>query len=134
MERKGAYYIPTDEEFELFYSGSSRENDCVGHLRGYFDGSDIFWHEWCDHVNSSSLNTNAFKAEFYPLMDSLTDTEFASRKNAGILWQCAQPLEDNRINYRGVKLITEHYEFYVRVPEDVRCIYIYVYCYKKEEE
>lgn len=133
MMTKGVHYFPIEEEFELFYSGSSREDDCVGHLRLYFDGY-RFCHTWFDHGNSSSLNTNAFKSEFYPLMDSLMSAEFASRKNAGTLWRLATPLED-MLEYRGDKLMTEHYEYYIRVPapEYFRGNYSYIYCYKRKD-
>ena len=129
MSKQGAYYIPHENEYELFYSDNSQEFRCIGHLRGYFSG-DRFYHNWFQH--SADKNTDEFKAEFYPLMDTMMDAEFASLKNVGILWRCAQPLEDGYMNYRGVKLITEHYEFYVRIPENIRGNYIYVYCYEKE--
>jgi len=130
---KGVHYFPSKEEFELFYSENSREDDCVGHLRGYFDG-DSFRHQWFDHVNSSSLNTDAFKSEFYPLMDGLIKAELASRKNAGILWRLATPLDD-MLEYRGDKVMTEHYEYYIRIPspEYIRGNYTYIYCYKRKD-
>lgn len=133
MMTKGVHYFPTEEEFELFYSESSREDDCVGHLRLYFDGY-RFWHQWFDHTYSCDLNTDEFKSEFYPLMDSLMSAEFASRKNAGILWRLATPLED-MLEYRGDKLMTEHYEYYIRIPspEYIRGNYTYIYCYKRKD-
>lgn len=133
MSKMGAYYIPTEEEHELFYSGSSREPDCVGHLRGYFDG-DHFWNTWFDHTYSYDLNADDFRAEFYPLMDSLMDTEFSSRKNMGILWACAMPIEP-MLEYRGVKLKTEHYDYYIRIPapEYIKAGYTYIYCYARKD-
>jgi len=133
MERKGAYYVPTEEEFELFYSGSSRESDCVGHLRLYLDG-ERFWHQWFDHTYSYDLNTDEFKAEFYPLMDSMMDAEFSSKNSARMLWACSQPLEQ-MLEYGGVKLMSEHYEYYIRIPapEYIRGNYTYIYCYKRKD-
>ena len=130
---KGVYYFPKEKEHELFYSCSSQERRCVGHLRGYFSG-DRFYTVWFPHENEEKLNNERFKSEFYPLMDSMMDAEFKSKTNAGILWRCAQPLEEAAMmNPRGVKLMSDHYEYYIRVPEYVGADYIYIYCYEREE-
>lgn len=55
MSKHGAYYISTEKEYELFYSCSSQEHRCVGHLRGYFSG-DCFYTRWFPHENEEALN------------------------------------------------------------------------------
>ena len=132
MAKHGAYHTPSENEYELFYSDNSQEYRCIGHLRGYFSG-DRFYHTWFQH--SAEKNSDRFKSEFYPLMDTMMDAEFNSKANARILWKCAMPIaEADPLNPRGEKLVTEHYEFYVRIPEYVGADYIYVYCYEKKEE
>lgn len=130
MAKHGAYYFPTEKERELFWSDNSQEYRCIGHLRGYFSG-DMFYHNWFQH--SAEKNSERFKAEFYPLMDTMMDAEFKSMNNAFILYRCATPLGDGFLEERGVKLMTDHYVFYVRIPEYIRGNYIYIYCYEKEE-
>lgn len=124
---KGVYYIPTEDERELFWTAHSPR--CVGHLRGYFDG-DIFCHCWFPDAADATENNEQFKREFGALMASLIDAEFQSQKSAKILWKCAMPLDDDI--ERGLKLMSEHYEYYIRVPEFLGKMYTYIYCYVKE--
>lgn len=133
MERKGAYYTPTKEEFELFYSGNSRESDCVGHLRGYFEDDRLIT-QWDPHDGEYHVSMRQFADDLNVLMAELRKGALSSPGNAEATARCGSKLEDGwGYAFYGHKLQTEHYDFYLRIPVPVGGNYIYIYCYKRKD-
>ena len=120
-------FIP-DGNSEMYYSYSSQENRCIGHLRGYFSGEE-FYNDWFPHAADATRNNSQFKSEFYHLGEDLMKTNW-NTKGLAILWQCGEKIGETD---RGLKMLTDHYEFYLRIPAYIKGNYIYIYCYEREE-
>lgn len=116
---------------ELFYSRSSRESECIGHLRGDFgrDGNG-FWTSWFPH-EAAAYNTPEFRIEFQSLVDSLRksllkDRPFMRRylrEHPNIIEQSGY------IEQHGYCAQTGRYEYYIRCNPCVGDYNFYIYCY-----
>ncbi len=131
--KSDAYILQPGGDVELFYSLSSREAQCIGHLRGDFgsDGDEC-WTTWWPH-EAHTLNTPEFKQELQELMDAL---------RAGILQSLSSmrkylnrhpaPLaEDSSCSTHGYHIQTARYAYYLRCTPAPGDYHFYLYCYAK---
>lgn len=127
------YYTPAKDEYELFYSYNSRESDCVGYLRGYFE-DDRFRTQWDPHDGEYIVSLRQFADECNVLMAELRKGALSSPGNAEAAARRGSRLEEGwGYAFYGHKLQTEHYDFYLRIPVPVGGNYIYIYCYKRKD-
>lgn len=121
---------------ELFYSRSSREHECIGHLRGDFgrDGTE-FWTNWFPH-EAAMHNTPEFREEFQLFMNSLRASLLKNRssmrsylrENPNIIEQTGS------IEQHGYFTQTERHEYYVRCNPAIGEYNFYIYCYLRKKD
>lgn len=127
-----AFIISPSADASLFYSGSSAEARCIGHLRIDFGCGREFWTSWYPHA-AHAHNGAAFKAELNDLMNTLRQTLFRDRAHmySHIAEHPAPPLEPGR-RAHGYIVRTERYEYFIRCMPEPGDYNAYVYCYLKE--
>ena len=131
MEDK--YVLKSGGNTQLFYSNNNAEVCCVGHLRGDFGNGQEFWTTWWPH-NEDRFNTQAFKDDFYPLVDELRKNLLKNR--AGMFKYIADhpslPQNDNSPRSYGYHALTERYAYYIRCMPGRDNYNFYFYCYLRE--
>ncbi len=126
---------PSSDE-GLFYSRSSRESECIGHLRGDFgrDGNE-FWTSWFLH-GAAAHNTPEFRVEFQSFVDSLRKSLLKDRPSMRrYLREHPNIIEQScYIEQHGYCAQTEQYEYYVRCNPSAGDYNFYIYCYLRGKE
>ena len=118
--------IPSPEDRDLFYSGSDREAQCIGHLRGYFDG-DALITGWFQHSNSSA-DTPEFREELDNLLSVLGRSllhDWAAMRRF-LREHPALELEEGRYGYCTYTIQRDYFIRISPVAGDY-CVYIYAY-------
>lgn len=118
--------IPSQEDRDLFYSGSDRESCCIGHLRGYFDG-DALITGWFQHSNSSA-DTPAFHEELDNLLSVLGRSLLHDQAAMRRFLRVHPTLELGQGRY-GYCTYTIQRDYFIRVSPVAGdyCVYIYAY-------
>lgn len=120
--------IPSQEDRDLFYSGSDSENRCIGHLRGYFDG-DTLVTGWFQHSNSAA-DTPVFREELENLLSvfgrSLLHDLAAMRRF--LREHPTLKLENGRYGYCTH---TIQHDYYIRVSPVSGDYGLYIYAYAR---
>lgn len=119
---------PGDSEF--FYSHSSREQQCIGHLRGYFDSSGMFISNWWPH-EAHALNTPEFKSEFQGIMDTLRKGILANMREMRVyIDQHPHPLDDLGYNSpHGYLFQSAAHDYFIRCTPQPGDYNVYIYAY-----
>lgn len=130
------FSLNIDADAELFYSNSSREHQCIGHLRGDFGcGGTEFWTSWFPH-EAAAHNTADFKEEFQELVSTLRNFLLRDRpsirryleKNPHVI-ECSGYAEQH-----GYHVQTDHFDYCIRCNPAAGDYNFYVYCYLREEK
>lgn len=123
------YLLQPVGDSEFFYSASSREHECIGHMRGYFDDCDMLFTSWWPHA-TDALNTPEFKQEFNDLVNHLRKNVLSSlRALRSHIYAHPHPLDgDNWNSPHGYVIFTRKYDLYLRCTTQ-RGEYIYIYVY-----
>ena len=120
---------PADAPY--FYSGNSRDERCIGHMRTDFGSNgDEFWHSW-HPGNAGAFNTPDFRAELRALVECLRTDLLRSRaamrrylrEHPGLL------LEDDCEKFIGYNMQTKKYAYYIRCAPSRGSYDCYIYCY-----
>ena len=128
---KTAQILPGGET-ELFYSNSTAEEKCVGHLRIDVDGCGKLWTSWWPHSAAQKHNREPFKIEFDALISTLQRELFKKpEKMAAILRELNVPLMNADRHYYGFHIDTDFYSYYFRVFPS-KGDYSYCYCYVRD--
>ncbi len=118
-------------ETELFYSNSTAEEKCIGHLRIDVDGYGKLWTSWWPHSAAQKHNREPFKAEFNALINALQRELFKKpEKLPAILRELNFPLMNADRRYYGFHIDTGFYSYYFRVFPG-KGDYSYCYCYER---
>lgn len=125
--------LPGDLE-ELYFAGSQREEDCIGHLRGDFGAEgNNFWTSWWPHT-AELYNDSVFKAEFDELvaflrcdmLKSLSDMKDYVGRHPCL------PLSETMPAY-GYRVLTKRYDYYIKCRPVKGDYQVYIYCYLSAE-
>lgn len=134
--KSDAYILQPGGDTELFYSQSSHEAQCIGHIRGDFgrDGNE-FWATWWPH-EAVDLNTLEFKQELRSLMYVLRCDIL---KNLSVMRKYLNshpaPLtEDTTRTVHGYHIQTARYVYYLRCSPVAGDYHFYLYCYVKGDK
>ena len=127
-------HIQLEGEHELFFSGSTAEERCIGHLRFDVDTCGKLWSSWQPHQAAQKYNRQPFKDEFDAIMNALQRRMFNNPKQImRVLLDMQIPVIDEERHYYGFRVDTEAYSYYLRIfpyPGD----YSYCYCYVRGGE
>ena len=124
--------IQSGGKSELFYSNSSAEPRCIGHLRFDVDTCGKLWSSWWPHQAAQKHNRTPFRDEFDAVMNALQREIFTKpdRILQALIDRGVPVIPDSRCY--GFHIDTDAYSYYVRVypfPGD----YSYSYCYVRGE-
>lgn len=130
--QKFDFEIRSEGLAELFYSNSSAEERCIGHLRADFGDGTEFYTSWWPHA-AEDHNTPDFQATFQKLITTLRRDILKDRRNMlryiekypGVL------LEDHP-QTSGYHILTAQYEYYLRCTPEGGCYNVYLYCYLRD--
>lgn len=128
------FVIQPGGEKELFYSNSSQEFRCIGHLRFDVDGCGKLWSMWNPHRAAQKHNRQPFKDEFDMLVNALWQRLFCKPQRVAVtLAEMGIPCIDESRRYYGFHVQTSAYSYYARI---IPCAgdYSYIYCYAQHEE
>lgn len=127
------FTIHSGGENELFYSNSSQEFRCIGHLRFDVDSCGKLWSSWNPHRVAQKYNRQPFKDEFDVLVNALQRRLFNKPKRiAAMLAELGVPCMDQNSRYYGFHIDTDDYAYYVRIFPNSGD-YSYIYCYARKE-
>lgn len=121
---------------EFFYSNSTAEPRCIGHLRGDFGSQGRkFWTTWWPHA-AEGHKTAEFKAEFQDFVNTLRKSLL---KDLPAMFKYiadhpVAPIEDTSVRSYGYHVITGKYAYYVRCTPAPGQYHFYIYCYLKGDE
>lgn len=121
---------------ELFYSDSSQEENCIGHLRGDFGRSeDEFWTSWWPHA-AEQKKTADFQQEFNKLVSFLRKGLLKGRRDMAryLREHPGYPLENGSSGTVGYTVTKSPYLFCIRCTPAPGSYDFYVYAYLIEEE
>lgn len=125
----------TEAAKDLFYSGSEREQHCVGHLRGDFgEDGDEFWTSFWPH-DGIHLAGDDFNNELSSLIRILRKTLLRNRSHMQCFIQQHPPLtlESGAVMAYGYQVIADRYEYYIRCTPQPGCYNFFIYAYLREE-
>lgn len=127
---KTVFPLFPDGDVELFYSNSSCEARCIGHLRMDFGSGSEFWTTWWPHA-AHAHNDAVFKAEFDALINQLRLKLFKNRTSmyAYLAEHPAQLLETGAVRSYGYRAQSKHYCYFIRCTPEPGNYNGYVYCY-----
>ena len=124
------------EQEELFYSDSSQEENCIGHLRGDFGhGGDEFWTSWWPHA-AEQKKTADFQREFNGLVGFLRQDLLKGRMDMAryLREHPGCPLDNGDSGTVGYIVAKSPYRFCIRCTPAPGSYDFYVYVYLIEEE
>ena len=116
----------------LFYSDTSEEPRCIGHLRFDVDNCGKLWSSWWPHSAAQKHNRPPFREEFDALVNALQRMLFHDPDHIRQrLIDLGVPViaEDRR--YYGFHIDSDAYSYYFRVYPG-RGDYSYCYCHARE--
>ena len=117
----------------FFYSNSSAEARCIGHLRFDVDTTGKFWSSWWPHQAAQKYNHPPFKDEFDDIVNALQRRVFSKPKQVlNALLDLEIPVIAEERHHYGFHIETAAYSYYFRIfpyPGD----YSYCYCYVRGE-
>lgn len=117
---------------ELFYSNSTAEGRCIGHLRLDVDSCGKLWTSWWPHEGGRQYNREPFRREFDAMINALQRGLFSKpRQILGKLLQLGIPSLDGDVRYRFFHIDTDACSYYFRVYPG-NGDYSYCYCYARE--
>lgn len=129
--KSDAYVLQPGGDTELFYSRSSREAQCICHIRGDFgrDGKE-YWATLFPH-EAVDLNTLEFKQELRELMSVLRTNILKNLSSMRkYLNSYPAPLtEDTTCTVHGYHIQTARYVYYLRCSPATGDYHFYLYCY-----
>ncbi len=106
----------------------------IGYLRAYFDsGGGLFYSDWNDI--RTSLKTEAFKAEFDDIINSLRSGEnFLANRNflARFCYTTPESSYKDGWHHYGMRIDTNGYTYLLRLNPNKNEYNLYCYCYEKE--
>ncbi len=120
---------------ELFYSNSSREAHCIGHLRGDFGHDGLEFHtSWWPH-EAHDHNTPRFKDEFHAVLDTLWASLLMDRPSMRRYLREHPSIidHDGCVEHHGYHAQTDAHDFYIRCNPCNGDYNFYIYCYVREE-
>ena len=127
------FVIQPGGENELFYSNSSQEFRCIGHLRFDVDTCGKIWSMWNPHRAAQKYNRPPFKEEFDALVNALRTRLYREPdRAAAVLAEMGIPCIEQARRYYGFHIDTDEYSYYARI---FPCAgdYSYIYCYSRRE-
>jgi len=125
--------LPGQEE--LFYSDSSQEENCIGHLRGDFGhGGNEFWTSWWPHATEHK-KTTGFRQDFNELVGFLRQDLLKNRREMarylqaypGLVLACSDK------GTMGYTVSKSSYLFCIRCMPAPGNYDFYIYAYMTEE-
>lgn len=133
MAKTESFTLLPGGENALFFSSSSNpaEQRCIGHMRGDFGRrGDEFWTTWWPH-SANVYNDDAFKADFYPIVEMLRKNLLKSRASMYkyLAEHPATPIGGAILRSYGYHINTAHYKYYLRCMPELGDYNIYIYCY-----
>lgn len=123
------------EESRLFYSGSPRENACLGRFRGAFEGDggsrrNITWFA----RNAASAADEALRDDIGHVLTYLGSDLLKSRASMA-RYLDSHPtvvLESYPMRSLGYAVSTECFDFYIRCCANRGEYNFYIFCYRRE--
>ena len=132
LSQNSNFEIKPEGRPDFFYSGSSEEAKCIGHLRADFGSGDEYHASWWPH-EANAHNTPVFREEFQALMTELRKGILRDRRSMQ-LYLCEHPgvlLEEKPSTY-GYLVETQGYRYFIRCAPYPGYYDAYVYCYLAE--
>lgn len=126
--------VGIDEEF-LFFTNSSQDQACIGHLRGDFGRGTEFWTTWWDR--HEELKGQEFKDELDDLVNTLRkdgplkDLQTMQRFCGG--HPVAQMSQRSGTEYYAFRIDTARHRYYLRFFPVQENYNFYIYCYQTDK-
>ena len=127
---KGTEYLYTYRNSQQI----SGQTGLIGYLRADYGAIDNgFFHTWNEH--RADLNTDEFKAEFYPMIDYFREEGRFLHSRSEMSEFCdtvGSTFEYSNGREYGVRADSEHYAFLMRLNPHKGDYNLYCYCYRKD--
>ena len=123
------------EEENLFFSTTTEEQACVGHLRGDFGSGTEFWTTWWDHLEE--LKDQPFRDELDAVVNALRKD--GPLKDLRSMEDFCRKRPQSRMSpasgsdYYGFRVDTGRYRFYLRCRPRREDYNFYIYCYQTDK-